>query len=311
MLHRRTSSLTMHLITIHQRIFQQRCNRINVILSHIPNIFKHERERLEHSILNVQFWNAVLIHNRWQHSEGGTRLCNNGNCHSGTNAHLSILHLQIVQQRMKHILWSNRLGNIPKRRHGGATNRLLVCLEHLEQLETNTHPFLRRNEFSSTIGNTPYQINAILLHLLMPIPHNRGQPWQQITNWRSHLRHTNHIDNRTQRAQNRAQHFRIFFTQILIQHHTQMPHELIFIARLHYRCNPTNQIRSLHAHRSRFVVEAPFDRTGNLLQIRSTPLAQSLNDSTKTVQHDLSISTKVYRSIVHCLFLKSVQHAID
>ena len=42
---------------------------------------------------------------------------------------------------------------------------LLVGLQHIEELEADTHPLLGRDEFGAAVGDAPHQVDAVLLHL--------------------------------------------------------------------------------------------------------------------------------------------------
>jgi hypothetical protein len=61
MLDDRSSSLSVNVISVGQRVFQQADDRMNVILGHLPHIFENERERFEATVTDVQLWRAVLI----------------------------------------------------------------------------------------------------------------------------------------------------------------------------------------------------------------------------------------------------------
>ena len=56
-----------------------------------------------------------------------------------------------------------------------ASNRLLVCLEQLEQFETDAHPFTGRDELGAAVCNRADQVDAVLLDFLVTILQNRGQ----------------------------------------------------------------------------------------------------------------------------------------
>ena len=62
----------------------------------------------------------------------------------------------------------NGLGNVTEGVHSGTSNGLLVCLEQLQQLKTDSHPLTSTDVLRTTVCNATNQINAILLDLLMP-----------------------------------------------------------------------------------------------------------------------------------------------
>jgi hypothetical protein len=65
---------------------------------------------------------------------------------------LTLLNLQVGQQDAEHILRSDSLGNVTERVDSSSPDSLLVCLEKVEQFETDTHPLLSGHLFCTTIG---------------------------------------------------------------------------------------------------------------------------------------------------------------
>mmetsp|Transcript_31545 Transcript_31545/g.66359 ORF Transcript_31545/g.66359 Transcript_31545/m.66359 type:complete len:332 (-) Transcript_31545:2227-3222(-) len=146
----------------------------------------------------------------------------------------------------------------------------------------------------------------------MPIPQNRSKPRQQVPNRRSHLRHTNHIHNGSQRPQNGTKNIRIFFTKVLIQHNAQVTHELLLPTCLHNHRNPPNEIGSLHTHTRRLVVKTPFDCACNLLQVGFTAFPQSVDDGSKAIEHDLPLLAECTGcSCIHRLLLEGIENTIN
>ena len=178
-------------LPVHEGIFKQRCHCIDVVLAHLSNVLKQERKRLEDTILNIELRYSVLIHEGWQHGEGRTGLRNNGNSDSGAHPVLTLLYLKIVQQSSQYILGTARavgggvgggvtttvgILNLPnglcyvaKGVDCCSTNSFLVCLQQLQQLETDPHPLLSRHEFSPSVSYSTNQINTVLLNLLMTV----------------------------------------------------------------------------------------------------------------------------------------------
>jgi hypothetical protein len=64
---------------------------------------------------------------------------------------LTFLHLQVGQEHRQHILGTDSLGNVTKGIDGRSSDSLLVRLEQIEELETNTHPFLGWDELGATV----------------------------------------------------------------------------------------------------------------------------------------------------------------
>lgn len=116
----------MDQIPVSQGIFQQGCKSVNVVLAHFSNVFKHETEGFEHTILDILFLGAVLVHQSRQYSEWSTSLCYDGNSHSGTDTILAFLHFEIVEQSDQDILGSNRPSNIAKSINSGSPDALLM-----------------------------------------------------------------------------------------------------------------------------------------------------------------------------------------
>ena len=56
--------LSVYEITVHEGVFEEGSDGVNVILPHLSNVFEQEGERLQHSVLYVQFGDAVFVHER-------------------------------------------------------------------------------------------------------------------------------------------------------------------------------------------------------------------------------------------------------
>lgn len=92
------------LVPVHESVLQERSDRVYVVLAHLSDVLKEEAERLEHSVLHVQFWYSVLVHERWQDSEGRAGLRDDGDGYRRAHTVLSLLHLQVVQQSSQHVV---------------------------------------------------------------------------------------------------------------------------------------------------------------------------------------------------------------
>ena len=97
--------MTSHDLPVHQSIFEQRCHSVDIILSHLANVFKEKGERLEDTILDVQLRHTILIHEGGEDGKGGAGFSYNGNGDCGAHSHLSLLHLEVVQECCQYILW--------------------------------------------------------------------------------------------------------------------------------------------------------------------------------------------------------------
>ena len=85
-------------------------------------------------------------------------------------------------------LRANRLGDVPKRIDRGSADGLLVRPEHLEQLKADAHPLAGRDERRAAVSDTPDEVDAVLLHLLVPVLEHGREAWQKLLDRRRHLR---------------------------------------------------------------------------------------------------------------------------
>lgn len=74
-------------------------------------------------------------------------------------------YLKVVQERVKNVLRADSLGDVTESVHRGAPDRLLVSLQHLQQLEANAHPLARAHVFGPAVGDAPHEVDAVFLHL--------------------------------------------------------------------------------------------------------------------------------------------------
>merc|ERR1711963_65923 len=197
---------------------------MDVVLAHLTDVLEHEAQTFQHSILNIQLWNTILIHKCRKHRKGPTSLRNNGNGHRCTDSKLTLLHLQVVEKGAQDIVWSYCLCNVTKCVDGSSSDCFLVRLQQFQQVEANTIPLTRWCQFSTSVCYPSHQIYAILLHLFVPVLQNRCQTSQQILDGWCHLCHTNHVDNCLHCPQNRTQHLRVLFTKVPIKEEAKVTH---------------------------------------------------------------------------------------
>mmetsp|Transcript_22144 Transcript_22144/g.59274 ORF Transcript_22144/g.59274 Transcript_22144/m.59274 type:complete len:407 (+) Transcript_22144:133-1353(+) len=290
-------------VPIHERVLEDGGDGVDVVLAHLADVLEHEAQALEDTVLHVQLRHAVLVHQRGQYREGATRLGNDGDGHCGADAQLTLLNLEIVQQGAEHIVRSNGLGDVPKCVHGGSTDRLFVGLQQLEQVEADAVPLARGRELGAAVGDPSHQVDAVLLHLLVPILEDRGQARQQVLDGRGHLGHADHVHDGFQGTQDGTQHLRILLPQVFVQEETQVPHHLLLPALLHHHRNACNEVRSLLAHASRGCVQAPPDDTRNLRQVRLDTGSKRVHNCAEAVEHD--------GSIIGSLLLERVDNTVD
>mmetsp|Transcript_24317 Transcript_24317/g.61665 ORF Transcript_24317/g.61665 Transcript_24317/m.61665 type:complete len:665 (+) Transcript_24317:276-2270(+) len=295
--------LPVHEVAVHQRVFKDGGDCMDVVLAHLADVLEHEAQTLKHAILHVQLGHPVLVHQRRQHGERTARLRHDGDSHRGTDTQLTLLHLQVVEQRAEHIVRADCLRNVAEGIHGGTANRLLVGLEELQQVEADAVPLARRRQLGAAVGNSSNQVDAVLLDLLVPVLQDRRQARQQVLDRRRHLGHTNHVDDGLHGSQDRPQHLRVLFAQVLVEEEAQVTHHLLLAALLHDDRNARDQVSGLLTHARRRRVQAPPDDTGDLWQVRLDARTQRVHHRAEAVQHD--------GGVVRRLLLEGVDDAVD
>mmetsp|Transcript_74277 Transcript_74277/g.86204 ORF Transcript_74277/g.86204 Transcript_74277/m.86204 type:complete len:270 (-) Transcript_74277:22-831(-) len=268
MLHCRSCSLTMHKISVGERIFQQWGNGVDIIFAHLADIFKHKAQRFQHTVLDIKFRNSILIHKSWEHSEWPAVLSNDSNSNCCTDSVLSLLYFEIVQQSNQHILRTNSFGNITEGVDSSSSNTFLVSFEQVQQIEADSHPLLCRDVSCTSISNSSNQINTVFLHFLMSVLENRRQTRQKILDWRSHLLHTNDVNNSFQCSEDRTQDFWVLLTEILIKHDAKVSESAFLTTVFHDRSNTGDKISCLLSDSGGFIVQSPLNNVTDLRKIR-------------------------------------------
>mmetsp|Transcript_43295 Transcript_43295/g.113771 ORF Transcript_43295/g.113771 Transcript_43295/m.113771 type:complete len:555 (-) Transcript_43295:926-2590(-) len=302
-LHRRARRLPVDEVAIHERVLEERDEGVHVVLAHLADVLEEERERLEHAILHVELGDAVLVHQPGQHGERRARLCDDGDGDGGAHAVLALLYLEVLQQGGEHVLRADGLRNVPKGVDRRPADRLLVCLQHVEQLEADAHPLARGDELGAAVGDAADEVDAVLLHDLVPILEDRREARQQVLDGRRHLRHADHVDDRLERAEDRAEHLGILLAEILVQHDAEVAHELLLAARAHHDGDARHEVRRLLPHLGGLVVEPPLDRAADLWQVRLRAAAERVHDGAEAVEHDGRVLAR--------LLLEGEEDAVD
>mmetsp|Transcript_9557 Transcript_9557/g.28759 ORF Transcript_9557/g.28759 Transcript_9557/m.28759 type:complete len:603 (-) Transcript_9557:2583-4391(-) len=302
-LHHGGGGLAVHQVAVHEGVLQQRRHRVDVVLPHLPDVLEQEAQRLQHPVLHIKLRHLVLVHEGGQHGEGGTSLGDNGDGDGGAHAVLPLLHLQVVQQRHQHVLRPDGLSDVPERVHRRSPDALLVRLQHLQKLEADAHPLASRDMLCAAVGNAPHQVDAVLLHLLVPILQDGRQARQQVLDGRRHLGHPDHVHDGLEGAQHRTQDLGVLLAQGLEQHHPQVPQQLLLVARLHHHRDARDQVRRLLPNFGRLVIEAPLDGPADLRQIGLGAPLKAVHNGAEPVQHHVGV--------VGHLLLEGVQDAID
>mmetsp|Transcript_48184 Transcript_48184/g.114649 ORF Transcript_48184/g.114649 Transcript_48184/m.114649 type:complete len:308 (+) Transcript_48184:521-1444(+) len=293
----------MHEVAVHQCVLQQRRHRVDVVLAHLANVLEQERERLEHAVLDVHLRKAVLVEERREHCKRPARLGDDGDGHGGAHAVLALLHLEVVQQHRQHVLRADSLGNVTEGVDRRAANRLLVRLEHVEQLEADAHPLLGGDELGPAVGNAPDEVDAVLLDLLVAVPEDRGEAREQVLDRGGHLAHPDHVHNPLQPPKDRTQHLGVLLAEVLVEHHAQMVEQLVLPAPLHHRGDLPDEVRALLPHLRGLVVEAPLEGAADLGEVRLDTLAERVDHCRDAIQHHLGV--------LGLLLLEGEKHAVD
>lgn len=86
-------------LPVHQGIFQEWSDSIDVIFTHLTDVLEQERQGLEDAVLDIQLRDPVLVHQGREDREWWARLGHDGNRYSRADTVLAFLHFEIVQQR--------------------------------------------------------------------------------------------------------------------------------------------------------------------------------------------------------------------
>ena len=74
----------------------------------------------------------------------------------------------MFMQNPGHGALPNGFSNVAKGVDSSPANGLLVCFEEVQQLKADPHPLSRGDKLCPPVCNAAYEVNAVLLHLLMP-----------------------------------------------------------------------------------------------------------------------------------------------
>ena len=110
-------------IPVHQRIFQQRGDCVDIVLAHLPDVLEEKGERFQNSVLDIQFRNTVLVHESRDDGKGGAGFCDDGNGYCGADTILPLLDLEIVEESSQHILRSGERGGERERERESGRER--------------------------------------------------------------------------------------------------------------------------------------------------------------------------------------------
>jgi len=148
----RAGRLSMHQVSVRQRVLEHRHDRVDVVGRLRPDVLEHEGERLETARAHVQLCRAVLVQDRGYTRKRPACLRDDRDGDGAADAGLPLLHAQVRKQDRKHVLWTQTLGDVAERVDGRTSDALFVCLEEVKELETDTHPLAGWHKFSATIS---------------------------------------------------------------------------------------------------------------------------------------------------------------
>ena len=83
---------------VHERVLEERDDRVDVVLSHLADVLEHEGECLEDAVLHVEFGDSILVHECGDDSEGRAGLGDDRDRHRRADAQLTLLHLHTEQR---------------------------------------------------------------------------------------------------------------------------------------------------------------------------------------------------------------------
>jgi hypothetical protein len=210
-------SLPMDEIPISQGILQERCDGVDIVFGHLSDIFEHKGEAFQHTVLYIQLLDSVFVHQGRNCCEWTAAFRDYCNGHSRAHSKLPLLNFQVIQKRYQHVLRSYCLRDIPKGIYSGSPDAFPVSLQHLQEVKTDSHPFLWGHFLSTFVSNFPNQIYTVFLDFLISVFENGGESRQKILDWRSHLAHSHFDHNGFECSQNAAQHLGELLSETLIQ----------------------------------------------------------------------------------------------
>lgn len=101
----------MDLVTVDQGVFEEGRHGVDIVFGHLADVFEEEGEGFEDTVLDVEFGDAVLVHQSRQNGEGRTSFSHNTDGDGCTDTRLALLDPQVVEESREDILWTNSFGN--------------------------------------------------------------------------------------------------------------------------------------------------------------------------------------------------------
>lgn len=235
-------------------------------------------------------------------------------------------------------LRADRLGDVAERVDGRTPDGLLRRPQHVEQVEADPHPLAIRHHLRATVRDAADQVDAVLLHLLVPVLEDGGEARQEVLDGRVHLLqgarrrvrglmhraaaadsnqrvertsghppaprlHAQHVDDALECAKDRPEDVGVLLSQVLEQHLAQVLQQLALPAGVHHRGDPGNQVRRLLADLGVLVVEPPLDGAADLREVGLGAKLEAVDDRCEAVEDD-------HVALVRRLLLERVEDAV-
>lgn len=100
----------MHLIAVDEGVFEEGGDSVDVVFCHFANVFEEKGEGFEHTILDVEFWNAVFVHQGGEDGEWSAGFGDDTDSDSSTDARLTLLDSEVIEEGRKDVLGPNGFG---------------------------------------------------------------------------------------------------------------------------------------------------------------------------------------------------------
>jgi len=150
----------MDQVAVDQRILQQWCHSVNVVLAHLADVLEHERERLKDAILHVHLRYTVLVHQGGEHREGAAGFSDNGDSDCRADPVLALLDSQVVEKSRENILRPDCFSDVAKGVNSSPSDAFLVRLEQVKEIETDAHPLTSADILRASVSNSAKGVNS-------------------------------------------------------------------------------------------------------------------------------------------------------
>lgn len=93
---------------VHQCVLQKWRDSVDVVFAHLSDVLEQEGQWLEHTVLYVELWHTVFVHESGQDSERGAGLSDDGDGHGCADTVLTLLDLQVIEKSGQDIVGAAR-----------------------------------------------------------------------------------------------------------------------------------------------------------------------------------------------------------